>query len=125
MPHHQSSKVMRRCRRKVQRWTRDGGLADQDAERCTRRKDEGMPLQLAAAEPEAGPWPTESLSALVQSLSQQQPGRAESRRAVIVAIDGRSNSAKTSLAARLAQAVPRSVVIHTDDIAWEHSRFGW
>jgi hypothetical protein len=21
--------------------------------------------------------------------------------------------------------VPRSVVIHTDDIAWEHSRFGW
>ncbi|HXZ72680.1 MAG TPA: hypothetical protein VEH31_17660, partial [Streptosporangiaceae bacterium] len=21
--------------------------------------------------------------------------------------------------------VPGSVVIHTDDIAWEHSRFGW
>jgi hypothetical protein len=84
-----------------------------------------MPLQLASDEPEAGPWRTESLSVLVQSLTQHKPGTAESRRPVIVAIDGRSNSGKTSLAARLAQAVPRSVVIHTDDIAWEHSRFGW
>ena len=43
----------------------------------------------------------------------------------IVAIDGRSNNGKTSLAARIAQAVPGCVVIHTDDIAWAHSRFGW
>ena len=46
-------------------------------------------------------------------------------RPVIVAIDGRSNSGKTSLAARIGEAVPGSAVIHTDDIAWEHSRFGW
>ncbi len=48
-----------------------------------------------------------------------------SGRPVIVAIDGRSNNGKTSLAARIGKAVPGCVVIHTDDIAWEHSRFGW
>ena len=64
-----------------------------------------MPLQLASEEPEAGPWRTESLSVLAQFLTQHQPGTAGSRRPVIVAIDGRSNSGKTSLAARLAQAV--------------------
>jgi hypothetical protein len=44
---------------------------------------------------------------------------------VILAIDGRSNNGKTSLAVRIAEAVPGAAVIHTDDIAWEHSRFGW
>jgi hypothetical protein len=32
---------------------------------------------------------------------------------------------KTTLAARISELVPGSVVIHTDDIAWAHSRFGW
>ena len=48
-----------------------------------------------------------------------------SGRPLIVAIDGRSNNGKTSLAARIGGAVPGSAVIHTDDIAWAHSRFGW
>lgn len=84
-----------------------------------------MPLQLAPEEPEAGPWRVETLAVLVQSLSQRGPGRDVSGRPVILAIDGRSNSGKTSLAARIADAVPAAVVIHTDDIAWRHSRFGW
>jgi hypothetical protein len=84
-----------------------------------------MALQLGPEEPEAGPWRAEPLSALVQSLTQHKPGTVVSGRPVIVAIDGRSNSGKTSLALRIAQAVPGSVVIHTDNIAWEHSRFGW
>ena len=29
------------------------------------------------------------------------------------------------MAARIRGIVPGAVVIHTDDIAWEHSRFGW
>jgi hypothetical protein len=53
------------------------------------------------------------------------PGRIVSGRPMIVAIDGRSNNGKTSLAAGIGEAVPGSVVIHTDDIAWAHSRFGW
>jgi hypothetical protein len=84
-----------------------------------------MALQLPPEEPEAGPWRTEPLTALVQALTQSEPGTIVSGRPVVVAVDGRSNNGKTSLAARFVQAVPGSVVIHTDSIAWAHSRFGW
>lgn len=43
----------------------------------------------------------------------------------IVAVDGRSGSGKTTLAERVRTAVPGAEVVHTDDIAWWHSRFGW
>jgi hypothetical protein len=39
------------------------------------------------------------------------------------AVDGRSSSGKTTLAARVQAAVAGSAVVHTDDIAWWHSRF--
>jgi hypothetical protein len=84
-----------------------------------------MALQLAPEEPEAGPWRTEPLTVLVQAVTQRVAGGIVSGRPVIVAIDGRSNNGKTLLAARIGEAVPGSAVIHTDDIAWAHSRFGW
>jgi hypothetical protein len=37
----------------------------------------------------------------------------------------RSHNGKTTLAERIRAMAPGAVVIHTDDIAWEHSRFGW
>lgn len=43
----------------------------------------------------------------------------------IVAVDGRSAGGKTTFAAGLAAAVPAAVVVHTDDVAWHHSFFGW
>lgn len=43
----------------------------------------------------------------------------------VLAVDGRSASGKTTLAARLADAVPGTTVVHTDDIAWHHSVFDW
>jgi energy-coupling factor transporter ATP-binding protein EcfA2 len=43
---------------------------------------------------------------------------------VVVAVDGRSASGKTTLAARLAQALDAPTV-HTDDVAWHHSFFDW
>jgi hypothetical protein len=43
----------------------------------------------------------------------------------LLAIDGRSSSGKSTLAGRVADVVPRSAVVHTDDVAWWHSRFGW
>jgi len=89
------------------------------------RKDEGVALQLAPEEPEAGPWRAELLTVLVHVLTQHGPVKIASGRPVVLAIDGRSNSGKTLLAARIGHTVPGSVVIHTDDIAWEHSRFGW
>ncbi|MBC7292137.1 MAG: hypothetical protein H5T83_12490 [Actinotalea sp.] len=43
----------------------------------------------------------------------------------VVAVDGRSASGKSTLAARLHRAVPRSVVVSTDDLAWHEPLFGW
>jgi hypothetical protein len=84
-----------------------------------------MTLQLALGEPEAGPWRAEALSTVIESLTQPSPGRAVRGRPVVLAVDGRSNSGKTTLAARISEAVPGSAVVHTDEIAWAHSRFGW
>ena len=84
-----------------------------------------MALQLAPEEPEAGPWRVELLSAVINAVIGRGPDRCSSGRPVVLAVDGRSNSGKTTLAARIHNTVPRSAVIHTDDIAWEHSRFGW
>jgi hypothetical protein len=84
-----------------------------------------MALQLAPEEPEAGPWRAEPLSTLLAAITRREPANAAPERPVVVAIDGRSNAGKTTLAAGICRAVPGSVVIHTDDIAWMHSRFGW
>jgi hypothetical protein len=83
-----------------------------------------MALQLAPEEPEAGPWRAEALAVLVRSLTRPAAARI-SGRPVVLAVDGRSNNGKTTLALRIAQGVPGAVVIHTDSIAWAHSRFGW
>jgi hypothetical protein len=82
-------------------------------------------LQLAPEEPEAGPWRAELLSTVIEAITRRGPGNAISGRPVVLAVDGRSNAGKTTLAARICRAVPGAGVVHTDDIAWEHSRFGW
>jgi len=84
-----------------------------------------MALQLAPEEPEAGPWRVELLSTVVNAVTRRRPDQGSSGRPAVLAVDGRSNSGKTTLAARISELVPGSAVIHTDDIAWEHSRFGW
>jgi hypothetical protein len=43
----------------------------------------------------------------------------------LLAIDGRSSSGKSTLARRVARSIPGSAIVHTDDIAWWHSRLGW
>lgn len=43
----------------------------------------------------------------------------------IVAVDGRGAAGKSTLAAKLRQAVPASAVIHTDDLAWCEPYFAW
>lgn len=74
-------------------------------------------------EPVAGPWRVAPLAELVKVLV-NGGGRLEGRPR-IVAVDGRSGSGKTTLAERLRVAIPNADVVHTDDIAWWHSRFGW
>jgi hypothetical protein len=98
-----------------------------DAARRARvqQQNMGMALQLAPEEPEAGPWRVELLSTVIEATIWPGPARAVSGRPVVLAVDGRSNAGKTTLAARICRVVPGSAVVHTDDIAWKHSRFGW
>ena len=80
-------------------------------------------LSLPPEEPSAGPWQVESLQTFVQRLTDDAPDAVG--RPVIIAIDGRSASGKTTLATVLSKAVPGSALVHTDDIAWHHSFFDW
>ena len=89
------------------------------------RDDRRMTLRLGPGEPEAGPWRPELLTEVIESLTQHGWSRAAGDHSVVLAVDGRSSSGKTTLAARMQAAVAESVVVHTDDIAWWHSRFGW
>ena len=84
-----------------------------------------MALLLPEEEPEAGPWRVELLSTVVNAVTRRGPGLDGSGRPAVLAVDGRSNNGKTTLAARIRDLVPGSAVVHTDDIAWEHSCFGW
>jgi hypothetical protein len=82
-----------------------------------------MPMSPPEDEPVAGPWRVAPLSEVV-SVPLKAGGRLVARPR-IVAVDGRSGSGKTTVTERLRSAVPDAEVVHTDDIAWWHSRFGW
>ena len=61
-------------------------------------------------------------------LAQEALARGTGTRAggpVVVAVDGRQGSGKTTAAAALAAQVPGAAVVHTDDVAWWESFFGW
>jgi hypothetical protein len=84
-----------------------------------------MAFQLAAEEPEGRPWRAKPLTTVIEALVQPGADRTKSRRGVVLAVDGRSSSGKTTLAARIHGVTANSAVVHTDDLAWWHSRFGW
>jgi len=79
-------------------------------------------IRLHPEEPAAGPWRVERIADIVGAFADRV---RPVRRPLIVAIDGRSSSGKTTLAKRIARVIPCTTVVHTDDIAWYHSRFGW
>ncbi|WP_197739719.1 uridine kinase [Mycolicibacterium sp. P1-18] len=53
--------------------------------------------------------------------------RADPRQAglVLIGVDGRSGSGKSTFAANLAATAEGVTVVHTDDVAWHHSFFDW
>lgn len=74
-------------------------------------------------EPVAGPWEAVSSAELVARILDSADVPEE--RPLIVAVDGRSGGGKSTLANLLAGAMPRSTVVHTDDVAWHESMFDW
>lgn len=63
------------------------------------------------------------LDGVLADLLERPP--ATRRGPFLLAIDGRSSSGKSTLACRIEATVPSTDLVHTDDIAWRHSRFGW
>lgn len=77
---------------------------------------------LHEGEPAAGPWHEVTVPSLLTLLERSDVPAGRPR---VVAIDGRGGSGKSTLVARLARRAPSSAVVHTDDVAWHHSFFGW
>jgi hypothetical protein len=80
-------------------------------------------VHLHPDEAEATAWRVLTLSAAVQRLTDAAPHVTGRPR--VIAIDGRGGAGKTTLAERLRRTVPKSAVLHTDDIAWNHAYFDW
>src|SRR3954452_4434327 len=84
-----------------------------------------MTMRLSPPAPQARPRRRERVSVVADMLMRLGHERHAGHGPVVVAVDGRSSSGKTTLASRLRDVVAGSTVVHTDDIAWWHSRFGW
>lgn len=78
-------------------------------------------LTLYPEEPSAAPWRLRPIVEVAADLVAVLDGA----RPAVVGIDGRSAGGKSTVAARLAAALPGSTVVHTDDVAWYESFFGW
>ncbi|WP_152363732.1 hypothetical protein [Microlunatus speluncae] len=74
-----------------------------------------------SAEPVITNWQRLSVRELPERLG--LPGREAGNRVILV--DGRSAGGKTTLAGRLQMVLPGSMVVHTDDVAWNFSILGW
>jgi len=73
-------------------------------------------------EPSFGPGRSQPIASMVGEL--MAPKRP-SCGPFLLAIDGRSSNGKSTLAERIAAVMSGSSVVHTDDVAWWQSRFGW
>lgn len=77
---------------------------------------------LLDGEPPAGPWRTVPVTELAEQIlaGTDHPGRP-----LLVAVDGRGGSGKSTISASLRAAVLGADVVATDDVAWHHSAFDW
>lgn len=78
-------------------------------------------MRLGPGEPEVAAWNVMAISDLIERVLAGPSAHA----VPVLAVDGRSGGGKSTLARRLSLAIPRSVVVHTDDVAWHHSFFDW
>lgn len=69
--------------------------------------------------------PTESVLPIADLVQQLVGPLVEGGPTRILGIDGRSSAGKSTLSGRVAATIPGSVVVHTDDVAWNQARFEW
>ncbi len=79
-------------------------------------------MELQPEEPPAGPWDPVPVADLAARLIARSSGLA---RPLLVAIDGRSASGKSTVTAALATALGGAPVVHTDDLCWHEPMFAW
>jgi hypothetical protein len=80
-------------------------------------------VHLPDGEPRYGPWRVRRIDDVLRDLF---AGPRDVRTApLLLAVDGRSGSGKTTVAERILARVPGAAVVHTDDVAWHHAMFDW
>jgi len=89
----------------------------------TRPSYSDVVIALLETESPEGTWAVRDVRLVVRRLL--DTAGDVGARPVLVAVDGRSGGGKSYFAERLAALVPGTVVVHTDDVAWEESFFGW
>lgn len=78
-------------------------------------------MRLRPGEPEVPAWERidgAGLRSILEGVMGVSPTR-------LILVDGRSGAGKTTWAGRIASILEGSVVIHTDDVAWNHDAFAW
>jgi hypothetical protein len=74
-------------------------------------------------EPLAGPWQVDTFEAFAGQVA--RAAGAPDDRPRLIAVDGRGGGGKSTLAERLSVLLGPAAVVHSDDVAYAHSRFGW
>lgn len=80
-------------------------------------------MRLGPDEPFAAPWQILPIRDFVDLLLDTR--EIPDNRPLILAVDGRSGSGKSTIADLIHHFIPNSMIVHTDDIAWHHSFFDW
>ncbi len=80
-------------------------------------------MRIGPGEPRVEQWKVIQIDELAERLFSVNSRDTQTPR--IIAVDGRSGGGKSTLASLLQKRLAHSVIIHTDDVAWYHSYFGW
>lgn len=80
-------------------------------------------MRVGPGEPPVERWEVLQISELIERVLGAKFGKIELPQ--IIAVDGRSGGGKSTLTARLQRHIANSTIVHTDDVAWHHSYFGW
>lgn len=80
-------------------------------------------MRVGPGEPQIERWKVIRIAELIERVLGAGSGKPQGPK--IIAVDGRSGGGKSTLANQLQRCWAHSTIIHTDDVAWHHSYFGW